>query len=79
MTEQTIYQEYQEARKNLSPTQLARIMLKQKWEGRSALAVYEDWPSLFDPNRDQDDEELKACQELIRQRPDLFPTETDDA
>jgi hypothetical protein len=79
MSETTPYQQYQEARANLSPTQLARVMLKQQWEECSALTVFFDWPSLFDPAREQDEDELKACRELIAQRPELFPGVTPDA
>jgi hypothetical protein len=67
------YAEYREAWKKLSPTQRARVMLKQQWEQASRLAVFRDWPSLFDPDREQDADELAACNELIGQRPELFP------
>jgi hypothetical protein len=60
----------------LNPTQKARVMLKAKWEGRSRVAIHVDWPSLFDPERKQDEDELKACRELIAERPDLFPGAT---
>ena len=65
--------EFQEAWAKLNATQRARVMLKQQWEHCSRLAVFVDWPSLFDPNREQDDAEVVACQELIAERPDLFP------
>lgn len=71
--EPTTYEKYRAARAALSPTQLARVMLKQQWERCSALSVYANWPSLFDPDREQDEDELKACRELIAERPDLFP------
>jgi len=67
------YDPYREAWATLNPTQKARVMLKQQWEACSRLAVFADWPSLFDPERDQDAKELKACRELIAERPDLFP------
>lgn len=67
------YREYREAWKALSPTQKARVMLKQRWEQCSGLAVFQDWRSLFDPTREQDESELEACHALIRERPDLFP------
>ena len=72
-TETTPYGRYKEAWKALSPTQKARVMLKAKWERRSLVAIHADWPSLFDPQRKQDEAELKACRELIAERPDLFP------
>lgn len=67
------YEQYREAWKALSPTRKARVMLKQQWEHCTGLAAFADWPSLFDPDREQDEDELKACQDLISQRPDLFP------
>lgn len=69
------YEKYREARAALSPTQLARVMIKQQWERCSALAVFANWPDLFDADRVQDEDELKACRELIAKRPDLFPEE----
>ncbi len=35
-----------------------------------------DWPNLFDPSREQDENELKACRQLIAERPELFPEST---
>lgn len=67
------YGEFREAWVKLNPTQKARVMLKQKWEQCSRFAIFVDWSSLFDPDREQDAEELEACQELIAERPDLFP------
>lgn len=72
---ETDYEKYRAAWKALSPTLKARVMLKQKGEQRSGLAVFLDWPSLFDPAREQDEDELKACRELIEERPELFPAE----
>lgn len=69
------YTRYREAWAILSPTQKARVMLKQRWEHRPGLGIFEEWPSLFDPNREQDENELKACRELIAERPDMFPAE----
>lgn len=69
----TPYGLYRAAWKALSPTQKARVMLKAKWEQRSLVAIHAVWPSLFDPERKQDERELKACRELIAERPDLFP------
>lgn len=68
---------YRTAWAALSPTQRARVMLKQQWEHCSRLGVFEDWPDLFDPRREQDEDELAACRELIAQRPYLFPSEGD--
>lgn len=68
-------QSYRAAWAVLTPTQKARVMLKQQWEGCSRLAVFIDWSSLFDPAREQDEDELTACRELIAQRPELFPLE----
>lgn len=73
MGEATQYEKYKAARAALNSTQLARVMMKQQWEKCSALGVYADWPSLFDPEREQDGDELKACRELIAERPELFP------
>lgn len=73
MPDRSQTERYREAWAALNPTQKARVMLKQKWEATSRLAVFVDWPSLFDPDREQDPSELKACQELITERPDLFP------
>ncbi|HEX5591990.1 MAG TPA: hypothetical protein VFX35_01435 [Solirubrobacterales bacterium] len=70
------YAQYREAWAKLSVTQKARVKLKQQWERRSALAIFADWPDLFDPAREQDEDELKACRELIEQRPELFPEAT---
>lgn len=65
--------EYREAWAKLSPTQKARVMLKQKWEQMSRIGVFSEWPSLFDPDREQSPDELAACEELIAERPELFP------
>ena len=67
------YKEFQAAWAKLSFTQKAQIKLKQRDESRSAMAIYADWPSLFDPSREQDRGELKACRELMAERPELFP------
>lgn len=75
--ENTEYQRYREAWAALNPTQKARVKLKQGWEQCSALAVFAGWPSLFDPAREQDHNELVACRKLIAERPDLFPEATD--
>jgi hypothetical protein len=72
MTEKT-YQEFREAWARLSTTQKARVVLKQQWERRSRFAIFVDWSSLFDPEREQDADELKACEALIAERPELFP------
>lgn len=69
------YEKYSKAYAKLNITQKARVKLKQKWEQASALAIFEDWPSLFDPDREQDEGELSACRDLIRERPELFPEE----
>ena len=37
-----VYEEYRELWKALSPTQKARVMLKQKWEQRSRFAIFAD-------------------------------------
>lgn len=75
--ENTEYQRYREAWRALDPTRKARVMLKAKWEGCSLSAIFSDWPSLFDPNREQGEGELEACRELIAERPDLFPEAPD--
>lgn len=64
---------YCKAWATLNPTQKARVKLKQGWEQCSARAVFADWPGLFDPDREQDRDELVACRKLIAERPDLFP------
>lgn len=79
MSDRTLHVRYREAWEALSPTQKARVMMKQQWEQCTRLAAFDDWPSLFDPHREQDESELKACRELIATRPDLFPGETVDA
>jgi len=48
------------------------VMLKAKWEQRSIMAIWEEWSSLFDPKREQDEEEIAASRELIAERPELF-------
>lgn len=68
-------QSYRAAWVVLTPTQKARVMLKQQWEHCSRLSVFQDWASLFDPRREQDEDELAACRELVTQRPDLFSSE----
>jgi hypothetical protein len=73
VSDRTQNERYQEAWAALSPTQKARVMIKQQWEACSRLGIFADWPSLFDPDREQDVDELKACRELIAERPDLFP------
>lgn len=72
-TDRTQHARYREAWAALSPTQKARVMLKQRWEACTRLAAFDDWPSLFDPDREQDESELKAWRDLIAERPDLFP------
>jgi hypothetical protein len=67
---------YREAWAKLNVTQGARVKLKQGHEQCSALAVFVDWPSLFDPERVQDGDELKECCGLIYRRPGLFPEAT---
>jgi hypothetical protein len=68
---------YSEAWLALTPERKARVMIKAKWEQRSLRAIFDGWPSLFDPLRKQDEDELKACRELMAERPDLFPEMTD--
>lgn len=72
MAEKT-YAEFREAWAKLNKTQKARVMLKQQWEQRSRFAIFVDWSSLFDPEREQDASELEACHALIAKRPELFP------
>lgn len=67
------YENYRTAWAALTSTQRARVVLKQQWEQRSRFAIFHDWPSLFDPRREQDETELEACRKLIAERPELFP------
>lgn len=65
-------EKFREAWAALDDLRKARVMLKAKWEQRPIMGIWEDWPSLFDPEREQDEGEIRACEELIAQRPDLF-------
>lgn len=70
------FREYREAWAKLNPTQKARVILKQgQWEHPSGFAIFINCSSLFDPEREQDASELKACHALITERPELFPEE----
>lgn len=73
-----LYLRYRMAWSKLNVTQKACVKMKQGWEHCSGMAVFEDWPNLFDPDREQDEIELEACRELINQRPELFRKQLDD-
>ena len=65
-------EQFREAWAALDDPHKARVMLKAKWEQRSIMAIWEEWSSLFDPKREQDEEEIAASRELIAERPELF-------